>query len=231
MKPMKMTRLSLAAAGLVLAMPASLFAHRLDEYLQATRVSLSRSQITLELELTPGVDVASAIVALLDRDGDGTISRQEAGTYGTAVLKDVVLQVDGRPVPLTLTRVEIPSTDEMRDGVGTIQLRAFGSGRLVVPGRSQLYFRNNHQPQMSVYLVNALLPEDAAVTVLAQTRDARQQSVRIEYEVGLRRTAQALWLVIAAVVLLPLAFPFTGMYRTRSPRPGDGICGRSTFDA
>jgi hypothetical protein len=47
MKRMKMTRLSLAAAGLVLAMPANLFAHRLDEYLQATRVSLSLIQLML----------------------------------------------------------------------------------------------------------------------------------------------------------------------------------------
>ena len=37
-----------------------------------------------KLDLTPGVNIASAIVALLDRDGDDTISPIEAGAYGQA---------------------------------------------------------------------------------------------------------------------------------------------------
>jgi hypothetical protein len=197
-----MKRLSIAAVAFVLAMPADLFAHRLDEYLQAARVSLSRQQITLELDMTPGVNVASAIVALLDRDGDGTISQREAGAYGEVVLRDLVVELDGGPVSLTLTRVEIPTRGEIGAGLGTIQLRASGRSQSVVPGRRQLHFRNNHQPQMSVYLVNALMPEDTGVSVVAQTRDARQQSVRVEYDVGPRWPAQVLWLVLA-VVLLP----------------------------
>ena len=62
---------------------------------------------------------------------------------------------------MTLTRVEAPSIDDMRDGVGTIQLRAVGNIDAVAAGRRHLYFRNNHQPAASVYLVNALVPEDA----------------------------------------------------------------------
>ena len=57
-----MTRLAVATVAFVLAMPAASAAHRLDEYLQAARVSLTRDQITLELDMTPGVNIAQALV-------------------------------------------------------------------------------------------------------------------------------------------------------------------------
>jgi hypothetical protein len=199
-----MTKVCITVVVFVLAMPVQMAAHRLDEYLQAARVSLDRAQITLELDMTPGVNVAPAIVTLLDRNGDGTISQSEAGAYGNAVLKEIVVELDGHAVPLTLARVEIPSRDEMSDGLGTIQLRAVGARQHVTGGRRLLHFRNNHQPEASVYLVNALMPEDAGVSVVSQARDPRQQSVRVEYDVGPRWTAQVLWLVLAAVVLVPL---------------------------
>ena len=199
-----MTRLAVAIVVFVLAMPAPSAAHRLDEYLQAARLSLTRRQIALELDMTPGVNVAPALFAFLDRNGDGKISESEAGAYGDRVLEDVVLELDGRPVPLTLTRVEIPSSAAMSDGMGTIQLRAVGPSQSVAAGRRQLHFRNDHQPAASVYMVNALMPEESGVSVVAQARDPRQKSVRVEYDLGPQWTAQVLWLVVAAVVLTPL---------------------------
>jgi hypothetical protein len=196
-----MSRGIVAAIVFVLAVPAESAAHRLDEYLQAARVSLGRDRVTLEVDLTPGANIASGIVALLDRDGDNTISPIEAAAYGQVVLADLVLELDGRLVAMTLTRVETPSIEEMRDGLGTIQLRAAGTLEAVASGRRQLYFRNDHQPAASVYLVNALIPEDGDVGVVAQTRDARQQGVRIDYNVGARWPAQVLWLVFAALGL------------------------------
>lgn len=199
-----MTRVFVAAIVFTLAMPAESAAHRLDEYLQAARVSLARDRVTLEVDLTPGATIASDIVTLLDRDGDETISPIEAGAYGQVVLTDLVLELDGRSVPMTLTRVETPSLDDMRDGIGTIQIRAVGHVAAVGGGRRHLYFRNNHQPAASVYLVNALLPEDGDVGVVNQSRDPRQQGIRIEYNVGPRWPAQLLWLLLGAAGLSTL---------------------------
>ena len=140
-----MTRVCAAAIAFAIVMPAEPSAHRLDEYLQAARLSLARDRVTLELDLTPGANIATSIVALLDRDGDDTISPTEAGAYGQAVLADLVLALDGRPVALSLTRVEAPSIDEMRDGSGTIQVRAAGQVDVAASGRRRLDFRNNHQ--------------------------------------------------------------------------------------
>ena len=199
-----MTRLFAAALVGVLLSPATPDAHRLDEYLQAARVSLARDRITLDVDLTPGASVAPAFVRLLDRDGDSTISPAEAEAYGRTVLSELVVELDQHPVAVTLTRVATPSIAEMRDGVGTIQLRAVGAIDAIAAGRHDVYFRNDHQPAPSDYLVNALIPEDGDVSVVAQVRDRRQQGIRVEYRVSRRRLAQWLWLVAGAAAISTL---------------------------
>jgi hypothetical protein len=217
-----MRRVFAAAIGLVFAIPAESAAHRLDEYLQAARVSFARDRITLDVDLTPGASIASAIVTILDRDGDHTISPSEAEQYGRSVLADLVLHLDERPVALTLTRVEAPSIDAMRDGLGTIRLRAVGSVRSVVAGRRHLDLRNNHLPASSAYLANALVPDDRSLEVVAQTRDPRQQALRVEYDVGPGWPAKLLWLAAGVAALSALiafrrmAF-FTGGLRPPAP--------------
>jgi hypothetical protein len=76
-----------SASVILLALPAESAAHRLDEYLQAARVSLARDRVTLEVDLTPGAAVTPAIVALVDRDGDAVISPAEAAGLRTAGLE------------------------------------------------------------------------------------------------------------------------------------------------
>jgi len=59
--------------GLV-ALPSSALAHQLDEYLQATLVSIEPGEIRLQINLTPGVAVAEQVLALVDRDHGGSPS-------------------------------------------------------------------------------------------------------------------------------------------------------------
>ena len=191
-----------AAATFLLVTSASPSAHRLDEYLQAARVSLERDRVTLEIDLTPGASVADGIIAVIDRDGDNTISPLEAESYGREVLSDIVLELDDRPVAVTLAHIEVPSTDEMRHGVGTIQLRAGGDIAPRVSLRRQVHFRNNHRADSSVYLVNALMPTDSGISVVGQTRDAKQHDVRIEYSVSPQWPKYFYWPVFGAAALL-----------------------------
>ena len=211
-----MSRNVLAAIVGVLAMSVQLGAHRLDEYLQAARVALAREAIALEVDLTPGASVASDVIALVDRDRDGTVSPSEAEAYGQAVLADLAVTLDDRLVPMTLERVEIPTIEEMRAGLGTIQLRARGRIESIAAGRRQLRFRNHHRPGSSVYMVNALSPEDAGIMVTRQMRDPRQQEVRVEYSVGFGWPGQLLWLIAGAVGLLVLTRLRSGDIRWRA---------------
>ena len=190
-----------AAAVFVLLMAGgSASAHRLDEYLQATRMSIASEQLLVEMDLTPGANIASAIAGTLDLDADGAISPAEAEAYGRVVLSDVIVKADERPIAMSLARIEVPAIDEMRNGLGTIRLLASGTlagGR----GRHSLSFSNNHKPDASVYMVNALVPDDRGVNLGSQSRDPRQREYRVEYAVTTRWTAQLLWVGIGTALM------------------------------
>jgi hypothetical protein len=198
-----------AIAGFVLVMSASPSAHRLDEYLQAARVSLAHTRVELEIDLTPGASVAEGIIALVDRNGDKTISPEEAAQYGRDVLADVVLELDGRPIALTLNHVEVPHLEEMRHGLGAIQLRASGAVESRMSFRRELHFQNNHHAAGSVYLVNALMPTDPGISVVTQRRDATQRDARIEYSVRPQWPKYVYWPLLGGAALF-------FMYRRRS---------------
>ena len=199
-----MKSVAFGAFVFALAVPAVPHAHRLDEYLQATRVAVAGNRIELEIDLIPGAAMASDVISRLDRNGDRTVSPIEAAAYARLVLGDLIVNVDQRPVAMTLAHVEVASLDEVRSGVGAIQLRAVGLVEGGATGRRQVYFRNDHQPGTSVYSVNALIPEDTNVRVLGQIRDPRQQEVRIDYSVEPQWLAQLLWLVLGTAGLFTL---------------------------
>ena len=187
-----------ATAAFLLAISASPSAHRLDEYLQAARVSLERTRVALEIDLTPGASVADGIIALIDRDGDNRISPLEAERTGGTCWRTSCSSLTAAPIALTLDHVEVPSLDEMRHGIGAIQLRASGDVEPRMSLRRQLHFQNNHQAGSSVYLVNALLPSDHGISVVGQTRDAKQRDVRIEYSVSPQWPKYLYWPVLGA---------------------------------
>ena len=61
-------------------------AHRRDEYLQAARLAIDPGGVQLELDLTPGIALAEAIIADIDRNRDGSLSDDEQRAYGRLVL-------------------------------------------------------------------------------------------------------------------------------------------------
>src|SRR5688572_3592365 len=193
---------ALAVAAVLLALAPTLTAHRLDEYLQATRVSLGRTSVVLEIDLTPGATVASGIVAQIDRDRDKTISPAEAKAYGERVFAEIDVELDGHAIDMTLIHVETSTIEEMLHGMGTIQVCGAAD---VVPvamwrRQRQLHIRNNHHPRSSVYLVNAMIPGDDGTTVVAQTRDATQREARIDYALSPQWSKYAYWPIFGLVV-------------------------------
>ena len=125
----------------LLVFPATMLAHRLDEYLQATRLSLALDRIVLKADLTPGVDVAPLVFSLINTNHDGRISEAEGKAYARQVLSETIVEVDGKRQHLDLVSSQFPSFEEMRDGVGTIRIEARASwtgspGRPLAPGRN-----------------------------------------------------------------------------------------------
>ncbi len=168
--------LTLAVAG-----GAEVSAHRTDEYLQAARLAIHPSRVQIELDLTPGIALAEAILADIDRNRDGSLSTEEQRAYGNLVLSALDLQVDGTPLRVQLDASSFPEADAVKRGEGTIRLHSTAMLPRLAVGLHQLLFRNRHHPDRSVYLANALVPESDLVSVTAQRRDADQTKLTIDY--------------------------------------------------
>jgi hypothetical protein len=160
---------------------ADVAAHRVDEYLQAARISVDRDRVQVTLDLTPGLDIAPRVVADIDRNRDGSVDTGEGTTYAARVQRDLRLEVDGRPVMLGQLRQQYPSVAAMLNGEGTIELRWTSILPALAPGEHRLSYRNLHRPDISAYLANALVPTSDVVTVVAQHRDIDQRELVIEY--------------------------------------------------
>ena len=171
-----------AAVVILLAVPVAAYAHRLDEYLQATRFALATDHILVKIDLTPGVDVAQAIFALINTDHDGSISAMEGKAYAKRLLDDCVFEVDGQPRRLEIISTFFPSFEEMQEGTGTIRIQARTPWRGTA-GHHLLFFRNNHKTDLGAYLVNALVPTSRAIEITNQRRDFVQREIRLDFNV------------------------------------------------
>jgi len=170
---------SIAAVVVVSAWPAA--AHRLDEYLQGTIISVEKDRIWAQMTLTPGVAVFSWLFADIDRNGDGVITEAEQQDYAARVLRDLSLSIDGHRLTPRLLSVQFPDTGEMKEGRGEIQLDF--SAALPPGGRNRkLILENRHQPKISVYQVNCLVPRDPSIQIEGQFRNYTQSSYRLEYQ-------------------------------------------------
>lgn len=175
-------------------------AHRLDEYLQATRIGIGPDRIAIDIDLTPGANIADRVLGWIDTDRDGAISRAEGEAYVRGVLRDVSVDIDGVRTPLSNVNQEFPAWDAARLGTASIRVHAVTPARSLSPGHHRIAFANAHHPDESVYLANALAPADARIRIAEQQRDRLQRSLTIDYEVAGRWTRFG-WLASAAVML------------------------------
>ncbi len=198
-------------------------AHRRDEYLQAARVAIDPGVVQIELDLSPGIALADAIVADIDRDRDGMWSADEQRNYATLVLSGLHLRIDSTPVRMQVERFSFPDAGAMRRGEGTIRLDT----RAALPGLSNgahhLSFGNTYHQDGSVYLANALVPGSDRIAVTAQHRDGGQRELTIDYVMTPAATPPAVWvfLIVGAAAALSLARLFTR--RRSAPRPSSRL--------
>lgn len=169
-----MKLLALGVAGW-LAWCAPAQAHRLDEYLQATQVEVDGPQLTISLRLIAGVLSSDAIVAEIDSNGDGSFSPAEQRAYAMRVLAAQSLRVDEVPLSLQLHEWRFPDPAQMRAGLGEIAITLSATMPASVAGATRMIgLVNRHHPDRSVYLVNAMAPQDRMTSIVEQRRDARQ---------------------------------------------------------
>jgi len=194
-----MTRTGVSAL-LVLSVVGPASAHRLDEYLQATLIGVTRNGIEVEIQLTPGVRILPGLMTVIDQDGDGRISPAEERAYVDRVVREVELRVDGVPAPPSLIESSFPTLGAMREGLGTIRIKMHTQRT-----GHKLRFENRHLPQVSVFLVNCLAAPSDGLVVRRQVRDEEQKSIQLEYSFVAGETLGPRAAGIAPGLLWPVA--------------------------
>ena len=169
---------------LLVFLATNAFAHRLDEYLQATRIAVATNRIDLSIDLTPGVAIVDQLLVVIDKNHDGQVSKAEVATYAQLVLKDIRIRLDEKVLTLRLVETAFPALHEVKGGLGVIRIKATASVGQLSAGRHILSLTNAHLPAISVYLVNALVPKDPAIKITKQTRDELQKDYRLEFGVN-----------------------------------------------
>jgi hypothetical protein len=163
----------------LLAVPSAVFAHRDDQYLQATLVAIEPSGVRLQINLNPGVAVAEQVIAQIDRDG--AISENEAAAYAESLKRDLTLRIDGQKLELKLTGSEFVPPEELRTGSGIIHIEFSAIFGALAAGSHGLTLENRHLTTISVYLINAVQPRLATIQVTRQKRNENQSVGEIEF--------------------------------------------------
>ena len=163
------------------ALPSIVFAHRDDQYLQATVVAVEPSGVRLQINLTPGIAVAEQVIAEIDRNRDGVISPNEAAAYVKSLQRDLALRLDGQRLELKLTGCEFTEPEELRTGSGIIQIEFFATPGPLATGSHRLTFENRHFTAISVFLINAAQPRSGTVQITSQKRNENQSAGEIDF--------------------------------------------------
>ena len=184
-------------------------AHRLDEYLQGTIISIGKNRLQAQMTLTPGVSVYPIVLSGIDTDADGIISETEQRGYAERVLRDLSLTIDGRRLTPRLISTQFPTLGEMKEGLGEIRIE-FNAD---LPGKGsnrRLTLENHHQSRIAAYQVNCLVPRDPDIRIVAQHRNYLQSLYELDYvQSGVRSESLSLgwwfvdrgWLVAVALLL------------------------------
>jgi HupE / UreJ protein len=175
-----MKRKLLTAAVILLSLGGVASAHRLDEYLQATIISVEKDHVEASMRLIPGVAVSSSVIASIDSNGDGVISEAEQRAYAERVLGDLSLTIDGKSLKPKLVSADFPAIEQMKEGLGEIHIEFTADLPRGGPNR-RLILENHHQNRNAAYLVNSLVPRDSDIQIVAQNRNEQQSFYQLDY--------------------------------------------------
>ena len=174
-------RIALAVLLCALITEKTAFAHRIDEYLQATLLTVERDHVQVSMRLIPGVLVASSVINAIDSNHDAAFSEGEERAYAQRVLRELSITLDGKVVPPSLGVFSFPQPSQLRDGLGEIHIDYSIDLPLGGPDRT-LTLVNQHLRAKSVYLVNVLAPRDGDVTIINQKRNQQQSAYELDFQ-------------------------------------------------
>lgn len=176
---MKVRAAGAAWLALTLA-PGAAGAHPIDEVVQGAYLTLAPGEVRLELDLTPGAQVAGIVLRDLDADRDRRITEAEALAYARGVMARSTLTVDGKAAAWTIGRVAVPPYANLLGESDTIKVYATAR-RAERAGAHTLTYENRYEPAKSQCVANIFLRPGAGwayrVTGQQRSNDGRRLTV------------------------------------------------------
>ena len=157
------------------------WAHRIDEYLQATILSLDTNRVNASMRLIPGVLVAPSVIAIIDTNHDGMFSKDETDAYARHVLDDLSVSLDGKGLTAQLDASTVPEASQLRDGLGEIAIQYHVDLPVSSNAAHRLVLANHYLNAGSVYLVNVEVPQVPELRLEGQKRNPQQSLYELDY--------------------------------------------------
>lgn len=145
------------AAWLLTALiPGLALAHPVDEVVQGAYLTLAPGEMRLELDLTPGTEVADAVLRTIDANGDKRLSEAETRAFGERVLQQSTLTLNGKAAAWRLDRVSAPAYEDLQLAAATLKIYAVAK-RPDRAGPQTFSYENRYQPAKSQWIANVFL--------------------------------------------------------------------------
>ena len=138
----------------LLVSPAA--AHPQDEVVQGAYLTLAPGEVRVELDITPGPQVAEALLRALDAHADQYITDAEARDYAESVLRQSTLMLDEMALSWRLEKVRVPPYGTLALAADTIRIYAVAR-RPDRAGTHRLSYENRYAPAKSQVTANVFL--------------------------------------------------------------------------
>ena len=157
-------------------------AHPVDEVVQGAYLTLALGELRLELDVTPGSEVAGRVLPALDPDGDRAVSEDEAQAFAQDVLDQSTLTLDGVMAEWELVDVTVPPLGELATGNAILKIMATAA-RPEAPGDRVLAYENRYEPAKSLWIANVFLQpgSDWVYRVTGQERSDDGKGLTVRY--------------------------------------------------
>jgi hypothetical protein len=175
MKPGKI--LAVVAAGLSLV--TSLHAHRLEGLVQSSLVEIAPPQIKVRVTLSPGIDIAPKIQALLDPNADGESSESESKAWAGQFMARQRVTVDGQTLPLTVQNVSSSPLSELAGGHAEIIIDYTAELGKLARGQRTVVCANHYEPISCIYQCNGVVPKVPGVRINSHRRDTGERELTL----------------------------------------------------
>jgi hypothetical protein len=156
-------------------------AHPVDEVVQGAYLTLAPGEVRLELDVTPGAEVADSLLRSLDADADHHITDAESQAFAERVLKQSTFSIDGRTVSWRFDRVSVPPYQNLNQLGDTLKIYAVTT-REDRTGSHTLIYDNRYRPAKSQCIANIFLQPGKGwryqVASQQHSDDGRQLTVR-----------------------------------------------------